>query len=398
MTLLLFITALTLSGIAAWYAIAGLVAIFAALPLPIMIMGGALEAAKLVVASWLYRNYKTIPFFMKTYFTMALVVLMFLTSMGIFGFLSKAHIEQTASTADNTVVIQRIDTNIKRQQKRITDADKQIRILDDAIERYNELGAVTKGVKARADQKPERDALAVEIKEAEAEMAKLEDEKLELTKQQVQAEAEVGPIKYIAALIYGDDINKTLLEEAVRIVILMIVFVFDPLAVLMVMAANREMMKNKKEDKDELVQSQSEQEQEETQTTSSATQKVEVNNAVAQSVSPTAVDTPTKENIEEKEDEFWRLSELPTQTEGGQTTQTSEEKPKTSSTTEEEVSAKVEDEETLNKTEQVSQANRNVGRLLTEIESTKKSKTRSFLSKVGKVPDSEITGDEDPFK
>jgi len=320
MNLLLLVTALSLSAIAAWYAISGLVAIFAAAVIPIMIMGSLLEVSKLVVASWLYRNWKEIPLLMKGYFTTALVVLMLLTSMGIFGFLSKAHIDQTLSSDDNTVVISRIETNIERQTKRIDSADKQLRILDDAIERYNELGAVTKGVKARQDQKPERDALAAEIKDAETEMAKLEDEKLVLIKEQVKAEAEVGPIKYIAALIYGDQAN-TMLEEAVRVVILMIVGVFDPLAVLMVIAANWGFAR--RENEKEIVRDM-----------------------------PIVSDTTETETVSEPE---------PTETH-----------------------KEVKDEVTVEEDIQITtNSNRKKGRLITEIDANKTSRTESFLNSVG---------------
>lgn len=248
MTYLLLLSALTLSGIAAWYAIAGLMAIFAALPLPIMIMGGALEAAKLVVASWIYTNWKRIPFLMKTYFTVALVVLMLLTSMGIFGFLSKAHLDQTMNTGDNALQIELIDGKIAREQKRIDDANKVLFQLDEAVNvliDYDRIRGDDGAIAVREGQKEERAELTSIVDEASDVVAELKQEKLVLSKETLALEAEVGPIKYIAALIYGEEEAKTMLEEAVRVVILMIVFVFDPLAVLMVMAASREMANRK---------------------------------------------------------------------------------------------------------------------------------------------------------
>ena len=248
MTYLLLLSALTLSGIAAWYAIAGLMAIFAALPLPIMIMGGALEAAKLVVASWIYTNWKRIPFLMKTYFTVALVVLMLLTSMGIFGFLSKAHLDQTMNTGDNALQIELIDGKIAREQKRIDDANKVLFQLDEAVNvliDYDRIRGDDGAIAVREGQKEERAELTSIVDEASDVVAELKQEKLVLSKETLALEAEVGPIKYIAALIYGEEEAKTMLEEAVRIVILMIVFVFDPLAVLMVMAASREIANRK---------------------------------------------------------------------------------------------------------------------------------------------------------
>ena len=249
MTILLLLSALTLSGIAAWYAIAGLMAIFAALPIPIMIMGGALEAAKLVVASWIYNNWKRIPFLMKTYFTVALVVLMLLTSMGIFGFLSKAHLDQTMNSGDNVLQIELIDGKIAREQQRIDDANKVLFQLDEAVNvliEYDRIRGKNGAIAVREGQKEERANLSGIIDEASDVVAGLKQEKLILSKEALALEAEVGPVKYIAALIYGEEESKSMLEEAVRIVILMIVFVFDPLAVLMVMAASREMTGRRK--------------------------------------------------------------------------------------------------------------------------------------------------------
>ena len=244
MTILLLISALTLSGIAAWYAIAGLMAIFAALPIPIMIMGGALEAAKLVVASWIYNNWKRIPFLMKTYFSVALVVLMLLTSMGIFGFLSKAHLDQTMDAGDTGLQIELIDGKIAREQQRIDDANKVLFQLDQAVNvliEFDRIRGKDGAIAVREGQKEERATLTGIVDEASDAIAILRQEKLVFNKEALALEAEVGPIKYIAALIYGEEQSKTMLEESVRIVILMIVFVFDPLAVLMVMAASREM-------------------------------------------------------------------------------------------------------------------------------------------------------------
>jgi hypothetical protein len=249
MIYLLLLSALSLSGIAAWYAIAGLIAIFAALPVPIMIMGGALEVSKLVVASWLYSNFKQIPVLMRTYFTIALIVLMMLTSMGIFGYLSKAHLDQTMSTGDNTLQIELFDNKIARQQQRIADSETVLKQLDGAVQAlvdYDRIRGKDGAIAVRDSQKEEREKLTAVIDDASNMIAKYQQEKLVLSKEQLQLEAEVGPIKYIAALIYGEEESKSMLEEAVRIVILMIVFVFDPLAVLMVMAASRELSGRRK--------------------------------------------------------------------------------------------------------------------------------------------------------
>ena len=108
MAYLVLFVALAISGVAAWYSIAGLAAIFAAAKLPIIIMGSTLEAGKLVTASWLYQNWSRAPLLLKSYLTLAVAVLMFITSMGIFGFLSKAHIDQTLVSGDNTLLIEQL--------------------------------------------------------------------------------------------------------------------------------------------------------------------------------------------------------------------------------------------------------------------------------------------------
>ena len=375
MIYLMFGFALALSTAAAFYAIFGLVAIFAAAPIAITILGSLLEGSKLVVASWLYRNWKQIPILLKTYFMFALVILMFLTSMGIFGFLSRAHIEQTAVGTENQAQIEQLqkeigrqtalveraelrfkqlqttgigaDSNIQSQinveQQRIDTALERIkpavaeqqRIIDSQIKLYeNELEQLDQQLKAlqqhlnanevnkaqsivgvKADgqfgpattaaiqnwqtrkQQERRDLISkienansnanvkaarneiqrlrsdverqtqdsnklisklrsqlgttntgdVEaalneqqdiIKASTAEIDKLTQQKYELEASVRKLEVEVGPIKYIAELIYGDQPDSNTLEKAVRIMIIMLVIVFDPLAVLMLIAAN----------------------------------------------------------------------------------------------------------------------------------------------------------------
>jgi len=243
MTYLLLTTALTLSAIAAYYAVAGLMAIFAASAIPIMIMGGTLEASKLVVASWLYRNWKEIPVLMKTYFTTALVILMLLTSMGIFGYLSKAHLDQAIPSGDVASKLNLIDEKIKTQKDNVDTSRKAIQQMDAQVDQTLSRSDDTKGaeraVVIRRQQQKERATLLSEIGSAQKEIAKLNEERAPIAAEVRKVEAEVGPIKYIAALLY-DNTDEGMLEKAVRIVIIMIVLVFDPLAVLMLIAYNRE--------------------------------------------------------------------------------------------------------------------------------------------------------------
>ena len=240
--LLLFGSALFLSAVAAFYSIVGLVSIFPAAEIPIIIMGVSLEICKLVAASWLYRNWETAPRFLKYYFSTAVVILSFITSMGIFGFLSKAHIEQTTVSGDNTLQIQLIDKKIQREQKRITDAELVISQLDQSVQtlmKYDRVRGPSGAIATREKQKPERQELNNIIDDAQVIVTDLQHQKFVLNKQQIAFEAEVGPIKYIADFIYGEA-DKKLIEKAVRAVIVIIVLVFDPLAIILLIAANRE--------------------------------------------------------------------------------------------------------------------------------------------------------------
>ena len=230
-------TALAISAVAAYYSIIGLIAIFSAAVIPIAVMGVVLETGKLVTASWLYHYWKKVPKLLKTYLISAVVILMFITSMGIFGFLSKAHIEQTTITSDKSLEISSVQSEIERHKKDIFRAEQSLQLLDNALIKYTDLGAVTKGLNARKEQQGERDELNESIQSATDKIATLTKTKYGLQKQQLQIESEVGPIRYIAELIYGES-SQSVLEDAVRWVIIIIVFVFDPLAVLLLISAN----------------------------------------------------------------------------------------------------------------------------------------------------------------
>ena len=229
--------ALTISAVAAYYSIVGLIAIFSAAAIPIAVMGIVLEAGKLITASWLYQNWKIVPSLLKGYLCSAVFILMFITSMGIFGFLSKAHIEQTTIASDNTLEIELLQSSIERELTGIGRAENQLNLLDNALERYMELGAVTKGLNARKEQQGERNELSKTITESTQTITTLTKNKSALLKEQITISAEVGPIRYIAELFYGES-TQAILEDAVRWVIILLVLVFDPLAVLLLIAAN----------------------------------------------------------------------------------------------------------------------------------------------------------------
>jgi len=237
--IIVFLSAISISVIAAGYSIAGLTALFAGAVVPIIAMGSALEVGKLVAASWLYNNWrnKLVPKTIRAYLTFAVIVLVFITSMGIFGFLSKAHLDQVQPQSGNNIKIELIDSQLNQQQIIIDRSQKTLTLLDQTLEKYIDMEYVTRGLKEREKQKPEREALTLAINEASDKISELSNKKGILQLEQDKIEAEVGPIKYIAELIYGDT-AKDHFDEAVRWVIIVLIFVFDPLAVLLLIAAN----------------------------------------------------------------------------------------------------------------------------------------------------------------
>ena len=249
MTYLLFATALGLSACAAYYSVMGLVAIFASAVVPIFIMGTLLEASKLVVASWLYRNFKEVPVLLKTYFTIALVILMMLTSMGIFGYLSKAHLDQAVPSGDVAAKLALIDEKIKTEKENVNASRKELTQLDAQVDqtlsRTTEANGAERAISIRRSQQKDRQRILNEIGTSQTKIAKYNEERAPIASEVRKVEAEVGPIKYIAALIYGDNPGDDILEKSVRWVIIMIVSVFDPLAVLLLIAANWQQKREK---------------------------------------------------------------------------------------------------------------------------------------------------------
>jgi len=240
-TILLAISGLTLSAVAIYYSVIGLTAIFAAAFWPIVVMGTTLEVSKLVAASWLKANWERIPFLMKTYMMVAVVVLMLITSMGIFGFLSKAHLDQGVPTGDIAAKVELLDEKIKTQRDNIDASRKALAQLDaqvnERLTRSTDDRGAERAVQIRRQQAQERTRLQNDIAKAQTEISKLNEERAPVASELRKVEAEVGPIKYIAAMIYGDNPDANLLEKAVTWVIMVIVFVFDPLAVLLLLAS-----------------------------------------------------------------------------------------------------------------------------------------------------------------
>jgi hypothetical protein len=236
-------TGLALSAIAAWFAVEGIMAIFAGMALYGMIMGIGIEAAKVVGITWIYRNWSE-KTKLKHFMIPFTAVMMLLTSMGIFGLLSKAHIEQTAPVTNNTAQIERLDLRIERERAEIADAEAIIAQLDQTVQVLvdaKKISHPTEGSRiVRINQQPQRDQLKAIIDESFDSIDEYEDTKLTLTSELNQLELEVGPVKYIAAIIYENPEDS--LEEAVRIVIIAFIFVFDPMAILLLMAGNYTLM------------------------------------------------------------------------------------------------------------------------------------------------------------
>ena len=238
LSILTFITSLAIAAVAAWYSIIGLTTIFSAAVVPIIIMGVVLEIGKLVAAAWVYQNWKETNVLLKSYLVSAIVVLMLITSMGIYGFLSKSHIDAGINTTEISVKLERLDNRINGEQRQIDRAEKTLKQLDDRLEKMNEGWFITRGIQQREKEQEERQQLNNIIKKSESEIDKLLDKKSGYQLEVKNFEVEVGPIKYIAALVYGDE-AKNYLDNTVRYVILLLIFVFDPLAVLLLISANQ---------------------------------------------------------------------------------------------------------------------------------------------------------------
>lgn len=239
--LLLALAGLTLSAVAIYYSVIGLTAVFAAAFWPVVVMGTTLELSKLVAASWLKAYWSKIPTGMRIYMSTAVVVLMIITSMGIFGFLSKAHLDQNIVSGDVQSKIAIYDEKIQTERENIDAARKALAQMDaqvnERLSRSTDDRGAERAVQIRRQQQAERTRLQNDISRSQSNIAKLNEERSPIAAEVRKVEAEVGPIKYIAKLIYGDNPDANILEKAVTWVIMIIVFVFDPLAVLMLLGA-----------------------------------------------------------------------------------------------------------------------------------------------------------------
>ena len=231
---------LFLSLVAEYYSILGLASIFSAAVIPVVIMGIALGLAKVTATLWLKQNWTISPWSMRLYLFTAIVVLMLVTSMGIFGFLSKAHSDQGLVSGDVQAKIAVYDEKIKISKDNIDANRKALKQMDEAVDQVmgrstDEKGA-DKAVAIRRTQQKERSRLLSEIATEQKIISQLNEERAPIAAEVRKVEAEVGPIKYIAAFVYGDT-NEGILEQAVTWVIIILIVVFDPMAVILLLSS-----------------------------------------------------------------------------------------------------------------------------------------------------------------
>ncbi len=260
---LALLSGLSISAVAIYYSVAGLISIFAAAVIPIAVMGIVLEVGKLSATVWLKQNWSIAPRFLKTYLLIAIAVLMLITSMGIFGYLSKAHLDQAVPTGDVAAKVALLDEKIKTERENIDAARRALKQMDDAVDQTMARSTTEQGAgraaQLRRQQQAERTKLQKDISVAQGNISKLNEERAPIAAELRKVEAEVGPIKYVAALIYGDNPDNNLLERAVRWMIIIIVLVFDPLAVILLLASQYSFQWfRKKEESEEVVEEKAE--------------------------------------------------------------------------------------------------------------------------------------------
>jgi hypothetical protein len=248
------LVALTISAVAEFYSIVGLTAIFSAAFWPIVIMGASLGIGKVTAAVWLKLNWERASWTYKLYLVPAVAFLMVLTSMGIFGYLSKAHSDQSLVSGDSVAKVAIYDEKIKTAKDNIDANRKALKQMDEAVDQSMARSADEKGaanaVAIRRGQQKERQRLQSEIAAEQTKISQLSEERAPLAAEFRKVEAEVGPIKYIAALVYDDNPDANILEKAVRFVIILIVAVFDPLALVLILAAQQSLRWAKEEQDD----------------------------------------------------------------------------------------------------------------------------------------------------
>ena len=230
---LTFATSLLVAGVAAYFSVIGLATIFAGSFWPVVIMAGVLEIGKLVTAGFLHLRWSDINRAMRYYLMSAVIVLMLITSLGIFGFLAKANIEQTLQGDSYSLELSIIDKRLEAKEKELGRFEERLANLDFIIDtaRPEDRNYIDRR------QRDERAQIAVDIDLVVADIVELNEEKMPIQREQLVQEGEIGPIKYVAEMIYGEDVAKDKLDNAARILIMFIIFAFDPLAVLLLVAS-----------------------------------------------------------------------------------------------------------------------------------------------------------------
>jgi len=226
---------LCVATVAAYYSIVGLSTIFSGAFWSVVIMASVLEFAKIITAVYVHLRWSDINRAFRYYLTAAVIALMLITSLGIFGFLSKAHIDSQTASADNSIAIELIDGQIQREQKVVDYVDSQFNLLDNAYEEWISKGYITRALNERDKQSEQREQLSGQQNQATEKINELVLRRSELEREAVRQEAEVGPIKYVAEIVYGDDDDR--IDDAARVLILVLIFAFDPLALLLLLAS-----------------------------------------------------------------------------------------------------------------------------------------------------------------
>jgi len=227
-----------IASVAAFFSILGLSTIFSGAFWAIVIMGAALEVGKLVTSAWLHIKWNEIGSFLKYYLTGAVVILMLITSMGIFGLLSKAHLQQESILSGVEIRLESVREKITDEDDKVAAINRQLSSLDGALEEYIERGYITRGLTARQEQTDQRTLLESTRDDISIRIEKLKEVESTLRLEVLGAEAEIGAVKYITELLYGDD-AKNHYADAVRSVILSLIFVFDPLAIVLLLASTK---------------------------------------------------------------------------------------------------------------------------------------------------------------
>ena len=247
------LSGLSVSAVAVYYSVAGLTSIFSAAVIPIIIMGISLEIGKIIATVWLKQNWKTAPIGIKAYLSLAVVLLMIITSMGIFGFLSKAHSDQSLVGDEVISRIAVYDEKIKTERENIDANRKMLKQLDESVDqimaRSQDEKVEDKAVAVRKAQQKDRNRISQEITESQKNISALNDERAPIAAEVRKVNAEVGPIKYIAAFVYGNT-DPGILERAVTWVILLIIIVFDPLALILLISSQVSFQKFREREQD----------------------------------------------------------------------------------------------------------------------------------------------------